>query len=116
MGERTVNIQEPLDHSARAGANTQSLHAFGSARLSFVGPRKPTIQEQGDFIVTTVARQRQIEGVDFVVDVAGERKAVLIDLRRHRELWEDFYDTLLVHKRANEPRESLDEVKKKVLG
>ena len=66
--------------------------------------------------MTTVVREREIEGVDFVVDVAGERKAVLIDLRRHRELWEDFYDTLLVHERAGEPRESLAEVKKKVLG
>ena len=66
--------------------------------------------------MATVARQREIEGVDFVVDVAGERKAVLIDLRRHREIWEDFYDTLLVHERADEPRESLEEVKKKVLG
>ncbi len=66
--------------------------------------------------MTTVARLRQIEGVDFVVDVAGERKAVLIDLRRHRELWEDFYDTLLVHERAEEPRESLEEVKKKLPG
>ena len=66
--------------------------------------------------MATLARQTQIEGVDFVVDTAGEKKAVLIDLRRHRELWEDFYDALLVQERAEEPRESLEEVRKKVLG
>ncbi len=66
--------------------------------------------------MSTLAEQRQIEGVDVVVDPAGERKAVLIDLRRHRELWEDFYDALLVQERADEPRESLDQVKRKVLG
>jgi hypothetical protein len=76
----------------------------------------PEGRQARDFLVATAARQRQIEGVDFVVDVAGERKAVLIDLRRHRELWEDFYDTLLVHERSEEPRESLEEVKKRVLG
>ncbi len=66
--------------------------------------------------MSTLARQKQIEGVDFVVDVAGERKAVLIDLQRHRDLWEDFYDTLLVQERRQEPRETLEEVKKKLLG
>ncbi len=66
--------------------------------------------------MSTLARQKQIEGVDFVVDISGERKAVLIDLHRHRELWEDFYDTLLVQARVEEPRESLEEVKTKVLG
>lgn len=59
---------------------------------------------------------KRIEGVDFVVDVTGEKKAVLIDLKRHRELWEDFYDLLLVQERAAEPRESLAEVKKRLLG
>jgi hypothetical protein len=43
-------------------------------------------------------------------------KAVLIDLKKHGEVWEDFYDTLLVKEREFEPRESLEEVKKKVLG
>ena len=59
---------------------------------------------------------KRIEGVDFVVDVTGEKKAVLIDLKRHRELWEDFYDLLLVQERVAEPRESLAEVKKRLLG
>jgi hypothetical protein len=57
-----------------------------------------------------------MKGVEYVVDEAGNRKAVLIDLKKHRELWEDFYDSLLVRQRKSEPRESLEEVKKKVLG
>ena len=57
-----------------------------------------------------------MKGVEFVIDEAGNKKAVLIDLKKHRELWEDFYDTLLVKRRKSEPRESLEEVKKKVLG
>jgi hypothetical protein len=39
----------------------------------------------------------------------------LIDIRKHRKIWEDFYDTLLVKERESEPRESLKKVKKKVL-
>lgn len=61
-------------------------------------------------------KRRKIKGVEFVVDQDGEKKAVLIDLRRHRELWEDFYDTALASAREDEPRESLEAVKRKVLG
>jgi hypothetical protein len=57
-----------------------------------------------------------MKGVEFVVDEAGNKKAVIINLKKHRELWEDFYDTLLVKQRKSEPRETLEEVKRKVLG
>ena len=61
-------------------------------------------------------QRRQMKGVSFVVDENEVKKAVLIDLRRHRALWEDFYDTLLARERQNEPRETLGEVRKRVLG
>ena len=52
-----------------------------------------------------------IEGIQFVVDASGERVAVLIDLKQHGELWEDFYDTITARERADEPRESLNTVR-----
>ena len=57
-----------------------------------------------------------VKGVEFLVDDEGQKKAVLIDLKKHGEIWEDFYDTLRVKERESEHRESLEEVKKKVLG
>ena len=57
-----------------------------------------------------------VKGVEFVVDDDGQKKAVLIDLKKHGEVWEDLYDTLLAKERESEPRESLKAVKKKVLG
>jgi len=51
-----------------------------------------------------------MEGIQFVVDETGEKTAVLIDLRKHGELWEDFYDLKLARQRQDEPRESLEEV------
>jgi len=59
---------------------------------------------------SSVSERRKIKGVDFVVDEDGEKKAVLIDLKRNRTLWEDFYDTVLANERADEPRETLEEV------
>ena len=56
-----------------------------------------------------------MKGVEFLIDEQGEKKAVLIDLRQHRDLWDDFYDTLKTIERKKEPRESLAEVRKKVL-
>jgi len=55
-----------------------------------------------------------MKGVEFIIDESGNKKAVIIDLKRHRELWEDFYDTLLAKERENEPRESIKDVIKKV--
>jgi len=57
-----------------------------------------------------------VKGIKFVIDDAGQKKAVLIDIKKYKEIWEDFYDALLVKERESEPRESLKEVKKKVLG
>ena len=39
---------------------------------------------------------------------------VLIDLKEYGELWEDFYDCLTAHARADAPRESLAEVREQL--
>jgi hypothetical protein len=62
------------------------------------------------------SERKKVKGVNFVVDEDNEKKAVIIDLKKHRALWEDFYDTLLAKERENEPRETLEEVRKRVLG
>jgi hypothetical protein len=54
-----------------------------------------------------------MKGIQFVVDDHGEKTAVLIDLQKYGELWEDFYDCLIARMRTNEPRESLAEVREK---
>jgi len=56
-----------------------------------------------------------MKGVEFVVDEKGKKKAVVLDLKTHRDVWEDFCDVLRAKERENEPRESLESVKKKVL-
>ena len=45
----------------------------------------------------------------------AKKKAVLIDLKKHGALWEDFCDVLKAKERENEPRESFASVKKKIL-
>jgi hypothetical protein len=55
-----------------------------------------------------------MSGITFMVDSHGKKTAAVIDLRRHRRLWEDFYDTVLAESRAHEPRESLDFVKRRL--
>jgi len=51
-----------------------------------------------------------MKGIQFVTDEQGRKTAVLIDLKQYGELWEDFYDSLIVARRADEPRETLGEV------
>ncbi|HLF05518.1 MAG TPA: hypothetical protein VI855_09915 [Dehalococcoidia bacterium] len=55
-----------------------------------------------------------MEGIRYVINDQGEKTAVLIDLEQHRQLWEDFCDVMLARQRAEEPRESLESVRKKL--
>jgi len=52
-----------------------------------------------------------MKGVQFLADEKGDKTAVLIDLKRHSELWEDSYDRALARTREREPREILESVK-----
>ena len=52
-----------------------------------------------------------MKGVQFVVDVTGKKKAVLIDLEEWGELWEDIYDVMIAHTRKDEPTIPWDELK-----
>ena len=54
-----------------------------------------------------------LKGVQFVVNGSGQKTAVLIDLRKHSKLWEDIYDAAIARQRQNEPRETLESVKKR---
>ena len=56
-----------------------------------------------------------MKGVQFVVDEHGTKTAVVINLKRYSELWEDFYDSALAQARKKEPRESLASVKKRLM-
>ena len=62
--------------------------------------------------MASVSERRKLK----VVDEDGEKKAVLIDLKRNRALWEDFYDTVLAKEREGEPRETLEEVARRIRG
>ena len=41
-------------------------------------------------------------GIQFLTDEKGRKVAVQIDLRKHRALWEDFYDGLVSEQRRKE--------------
>jgi len=52
--------------------------------------------------------------VQFIVDQRGNKTAVVIDLKKNAELWEDFYDRALARSRESEPRDTLESVKKRL--
>ena len=55
-----------------------------------------------------------MRGVQYVMNDHGEKTAVLIDLKKNGEIWEDFCDIALAQEREHEPRESLESVKKRL--
>lgn len=56
-----------------------------------------------------------MEGIQYLTNKKGERVAVQIDLKKHGDLWEDVYDSLIARSRAKEPRESFASVKKRLI-
>jgi hypothetical protein len=60
--------------------------------------------------------EKSMHGVQYLTDDQGEKTAVLIDLKKNGDLWEDFYDVAVANKREREPRESLESVKKRIIG
>jgi hypothetical protein len=55
-----------------------------------------------------------MKGVQFLIDEEGRKTAVLIDLKKHAALWEDFCDCTLAQSREREPRETLESVEKRL--
>ncbi len=53
-----------------------------------------------------------MSGVNYLIDDHGKKTAVIIDLKTHGELWEDFMDSLISRQRKGEPRESLESVRR----
>lgn len=56
-----------------------------------------------------------MQGIQFLVDRQGRKTSVVLDLEEHGKLWEDIYDAWLARSRETEPRESLEEVKQRLL-
>ena len=50
-------------------------------------------------------------GIQYLLDAKGRRVAVQIDLKKHRELWEDIEDVLISRSRRHERRVPLEKVK-----
>jgi hypothetical protein len=49
-----------------------------------------------------IKETQAMTGIQFVTDDKGRKTAVLIDLKKHRALWEDFWDGLVSESRRNE--------------
>lgn len=50
-------------------------------------------------------------GIQFLTDKKGRKISVLIDLKKHRKLWEDLQDVLVSQSRRHEKSIPLDKVK-----
>lgn len=58
---------------------------------------------------------KPVAGVKFLLDARGRETAVVIDLKRHRALWEDFADVALARSRVREPKESVAAVRARLV-
>ena len=61
-----------------------------------------------------LTKEIDMNGIQYVTDSKGKKKAVIIDLKKHGALWEDFQDSLSVRLRVEEPRETYESVKQRL--
>ena len=54
----------------------------------------------------------RITGKKFITDEAGEKMAVILDIKEYRELVEDLEDLRLIAERKDEPAVPIDQVKR----
>jgi hypothetical protein len=54
---------------------------------------------------------KAMTGIRFVIDEKGRKVAVQIDLKKHRQLWQDIEDVLVSRSRRHEKRIPLKKVK-----
>jgi len=52
-----------------------------------------------------------LTGVQFVTDEKGRKVGVLIDLKRHGALWEDFWDGMISESRRKEKGTPIGKIK-----
>jgi hypothetical protein len=52
----------------------------------------------------------QMKGINYVTDDKNRKVAVQIDLKKHGDLWEDFYDTMIAELRKDEEKIPLEDV------
>jgi len=55
-----------------------------------------------------------MKGVQFLVNEAGEKTAVQIDLEQWGDLWSDFYDVMISHLRSEEPNVDWEELEAEI--
>ena len=51
-----------------------------------------------------------MKGIQYLVDDKGEKRAVVLDLKVHRALWEDIQDILVARERLKGPTVPMEEV------
>lgn len=79
----------------------------GEMNLGLVGAGEGgSMQKPG-----ALKENRTMNGIQYVTDEKGRKLAVQIDLKKHRELWEDIEDVLVSRSRRNEKRIPLATVK-----
>ena len=55
-----------------------------------------------------------MEGIQYIINDKGEKRAVIINLDIYGTLWEDLHDILMVESRKSEPRVKWGDVKKRL--
>jgi hypothetical protein len=56
----------------------------------------------------------EVDGIQFIVNTRGEKTAVVIDLIKHSQVWEEFYDFLVAESRRGEPTQPREDVKREL--
>jgi hypothetical protein len=62
----------------------------------------------------TVLKSQAMKGIHYVTNAENKKIAVQIDLKKYGQLWEDFYDTIIVEDRKDEESIPWEDIKQEL--
>ena len=102
ISESIREILEDIIEDREASSSKNYIDSIKEAREEYKTGNISSLDDVNKYLPS------KMKGVKYIVNEDGEQKAVVIDLKRYRNVWEHFYDVMISIERENEETISWD--------
>ncbi|GEM_PF-511289 len=102
ISESIREILEDIIEDGEASSSKNYINSIKEAREEYKTGNISSLDDVNKYLPS------KMKGVKYIVNEDGEKKAVVIDLKRYRNVWEQFYDVMISIERENEETISWD--------
>ena len=96
ISESIREILENIIEDREASSSKNYIDSIKESREQYKAGNISSLDDVNKYLPS------KMKGVKYLVNEDGEKKAVVIDLKRYRNVWEHFYDVMISIERENE--------------